>query len=98
MRLRSGLATATDRMLSAVRAALLGILGSVPALQSAAGSGRLLELFILTGIAIRLQYQTAGAIGAEQQSVPHVMRALERVRPDVSCLEHWQRVFAGDGA
>lgn len=42
-------------MIGAVRSALDSVLGSAGVLQPAAGSGRLFELFILTGIAVRLQ-------------------------------------------
>lgn len=42
-------------MLGAVRTALDSILGSATFLQAAAGSGRLFELFLVTGIAFRLQ-------------------------------------------
>lgn len=44
-------------MINAVRAALGTILGSVATLRNANGAGRIFELFIMTGIATRLQAQ-----------------------------------------
>ena len=42
-------------MISAVRSALDSLLGTIATLRSATGMGRIFELFVLTGIAIRLQ-------------------------------------------
>lgn len=44
-------------MISDVRAALNTILGGVTTLRKAKGAGRIFELFIMTGVAVRLQAQ-----------------------------------------
>jgi hypothetical protein len=44
-------------MINDVRAALNAILGSVATLRNANGAGRIFELFIMTGVALRLQGQ-----------------------------------------
>jgi hypothetical protein len=42
-------------MINAVQSAIDAILGTVATLQNAQGAGRIFELFIMTGVANRLQ-------------------------------------------